>query len=277
MKLLILFFLFTSFVFADDKFCEELEIGQSFSINVPSLLSKTKVLQRYSLKRSAEDIFDVYINPKIKKSKIFDQDEEFWKIFKDNMEACYRSVDGKLVDEFGRQIRLHVYNPETDDVPRPKGIRIKLMNSHFRSNSMAYRSSIQCPTMIHEAFHLLGLPDEYVERETAWNNHFLRLPFKPFIKAGENISPAYDCRAIGPANSIMHGYGSIHQGEGLYSGHVNAILYPRCKERNRKFFKCAKYAYRTSFENNGALPDLSNCASRVPDYCKNPDWVKINQ
>lgn len=49
---------------------------------------------------------------------------------------------------------------------RPRPAKITLKGPEFRSNSANYSDAAQCPTLVHEALHLLNLCDEYQERDT---------------------------------------------------------------------------------------------------------------
>lgn len=49
---------------------------------------------------------------------------------------------------------------------RPRSTKITLKGPEFRSNSANYSDQAECPTLVHEALHLLNLCDEYQERDT---------------------------------------------------------------------------------------------------------------
>jgi hypothetical protein len=72
----------------------------------------------------------------------------------------------------------------TEDPKIPKNT-IWIKNQNTRSQDNSYASLIDCPTMIHEILHLFGLVDEYEEK----------------------LDGTYNCRAIGPAGSVMHSQG----------------------------------------------------------------------
>lgn len=262
-------------------YCEELPYNTAVKVIIPAGRSRTTT-QKYTLVRAGEKVFDVYLNLEFKAKKSYDGNikgkKEINDYFKKNMDACFDSHNHRLKDELGRQIRLHVYDAETDKLPSaPPKVKISLSGEDHRSNSFNYESDIDCPTMIHEAFHLLGLIDEYEEKWLGFNHSFFSLAFKPFVPTSDKVKPAFDCRAIGPDQSIMHNQWTMYWGRPLFSGQVNTIIYPNCEEKNKKYYTCAKYAYSTSKENNGALPNLfGDCAKKVPDYCKTPDWVKID-
>lgn len=284
--LLLLLFSFQAFAVDESpelfEYCEELPYNTAVKVVIPAGRSRTTT-QKYTLVRSAEKIYDVYLNLEFKASKSYDGPhktrKELNEYFKREMNSCFDSLAHRLVDERGRQIRLHVYDAEKDTkLPSaPPKVKITLKGNNHRSSSMAYESDIDCPTMIHESFHLLGLIDEYEEKWLGFNHNFFSLAFKPLVATSDLVKPAFDCRAVGPQRSIMHDQWYIYWNRVLFSGHVNSIIYPNCEAKNEKYFKCASFAYKTSAANNGALPNFGDCAKKVPDYCKSPDWVKLDK
>lgn len=259
-------------------YCGDIPKDTAMKVIIPSGRSKTTT-QKYTLVRASENEYDIYLNLKFKASKGYDgKVEDIDTHYKSTMNACFREYDFALKDELGRKLRLHIYDKEKDArLPSaPPLMKISIENDKHRSHSFAYSSDIDCPTMIHEAFHLLGLVDEYQEKWMGWNHSFVSLAFKPFVDTSDKVLPAFDCRAIGPKDSVMLSQWSLYYGKGLYSGHVNAIIYPNCDEKNKKYYSCSKFAYSTSSKNNGAVPNIRDCAKRVPDYCKDVNWVKID-
>lgn len=253
-------------------------MNTAMKVIIPAGRSKTTT-QKYTLLRASKNVYDVYLNLAFRPSKKYDgvlkDRHELNKFYRKKMNACFKSVDHALVDELGRKIRLHVYDKENDILPSaPPEVKIKIENGEHRSNSFAYESDIDCPTLVHEAFHLLGLVDEYEEKWMGFNHSFFSLAFNPIVKTSDKVLPAFDCRAVGPDTSIMHNQWNLYWGKSLYSGHVNTIIYPNCAEKNEKYFTCAKYAYKTSAKNNGALPNIGDCAKKVPDFCKEESWVQ---
>lgn len=256
-------------------------MNTAMKVIIPASRSKTTT-QKYTLLRSSNNVYDVFLNLDFKPSKKYDgaikDKKEINKIFKSKMNACFKTMENSLVDELNRKIRLHIYDKDNSILPSaPPLVKIKLENDAHRSNSFAYSSDIDCPTFIHETLHLLGLVDEYEERWLGFNHNFFSLAFNPIVENSDKVLPAFDCRAIGPENSIMHNQWSVYRGKSLFSGHVNTIIYPNCAEKNDKYYTCAKYAYKTSAKNNGALPNIGDCAKRVPDFCKDESWLEVSK
>ena len=78
--------------------------------------------------------------------------------------------------------------------------QVSISSELIRSNSGQWSYSIECPTMIHEMFHLLGLADEYPE----WSTGVTISQDGEIEYTDRNAEyPMYDCRSIGPRDSIM--------------------------------------------------------------------------
>ncbi len=263
------------------EFCEELPIDSAIRVRVPPFRSKTTT-QKYSLRRASTNVYDVFLNLEFKPARSFEGSAEEKIQLNDNyrarMNSCFRELESTLKDEHGRQLRLHIYNPELHKLQdAPPLVKIKIEGGIHRSNSMAYSYNIDCPTMIHEAFHLLGLIDEYEEHWKGYNHNFFSLAFRPYVPADNGVKPAFDCRALGPWDSVMNSQWSLGRGQGLYSAHVNMIIYPHCQQKNQKYLSCARFAYRTSFQNNNGAIALRDCSQQVPDYCKKDDWLRVKR
>ncbi|WP_408097251.1 hypothetical protein ACJVC5_19655 [Peredibacter sp. HCB2-198] len=271
--------------------CHDLPLNESIRVNHSFLGSKT-IHQKYTLVRSEEKTYDVYLNLKFKPSKGFKKEMALSfgglddqtingilnKFYPEKMESCFREYESSLADELGRKIRLHIYNEAVHKtIVKPPQVRISIKDSEFRSHSKAYNMSSDCPTLIHEALHLLGLVDEYVEKWQGFSHKFSSLILRPLRPVNENVLPAFDCRAIGPDNSAMANPSAVQYTRSLFSGHINAVIYPNCVKKNEKYFGCAKFWAKTSHKNNGAIPNISDCTEKVPDYCKDESWVMIDE
>lgn len=75
----------------------------------------------------------------------------------------------------------------------------------IRENSRCYSTETSCQTILHETFHLLGLVDEY---EESWKGYYTddkgEIRYAAHMPAqSKNKFSEYDCRALGPKDSIM--------------------------------------------------------------------------
>jgi hypothetical protein len=97
---------------------------------------------------------------------------------------CLGAVKGKLKGPNGDSLSIEVLtNQESAQIPeniRPSSHTINIMPDGFRSNWRAYDESVDCPTIVHEVLHLLGLCDEY-----------------PADQEG------FMCRPVGKRNNVM--------------------------------------------------------------------------
>jgi hypothetical protein len=261
-------------LFKKQTLCRDLKIGGSHRVNIGRAFSRSGVEFKYTLKRSSNDIYDVYINYNLKPNtamRIFGMSKaDAASKYKPKIQKCFDKNQHKLKDGYGRQIRLHVYDENKHtNITKPPKVGIKIVTPMKRSHSRAYAASVGCSTIIHEAFHLLGLPDEYEEKWMSWNPHFLGRAFKPFVKAEEPKDYAYNCRSHGSNHSVMTNPHEMQYFRNiLHEKHVDMIIYPNCKKKNKVFFQCSKNAYRTSKDHGGFL----GCRS-VPQECQSEAWL----
>lgn len=238
--------------------CKDLQIGQQKLVSISGLLSKTNIPQHYTLIRKSNDRHALYVNYNFS----FDSDyrkyaavskKQLDSDYKDKIQSCFDHYEHKLVDETGRGLKLIVYRSEKHaEVIAPDPITISVFfaeNGDTRAFSRKYPHNIDCRAVVHEAFHFTGLVDEYEE------THLKTLIFK---------KPKYNRRALGPESSAMRSLGALdNYSSVLFSGHVNAILYPNCEMKNAKYNACSNFAYKTG-------------TKKIAEICENEDWVKAD-
>jgi hypothetical protein len=181
---------------------------------------------------------------------------EVGSLFRDDIQACFDDYNDRLQDEYGRKIRFNVFRAHhASKISTPKAVKIKVSwtenDSKFRAHSKHYNSEINCHTLIHEGLHLTGLVDEY--EETAMKTMFRK-------------KPKFNRRALGPESSVMRApweLDNLDYAHVLFSGQVNAILYPNCSAKNSKYYTCGVMAYKTG-------------KKEIPEYCQSEDWVKVD-
>ncbi len=105
-------------------------------------------------------------------------------MMQDRVRSCLSTIQSGLKGPNGDELAISIMTPqEVLRLPanlRPTNTNITIASNTARSNSKAYASSINCPTILHEILHLLGLCDEY---------------------PGEG--DGYPCRAVGNRDSVM--------------------------------------------------------------------------
>lgn len=250
--------------------CDELPVGESMKVKMSHLKSKTRIEHKYTLKRAAENQYEAFLNIEFRNDKKLPPEEKVdIEGFRQKVIGCFDKYNERLVDEKGRSMALRLFNKdEHPSVEVPPKVKVTIKDFTFRSNSHAYSSEIDCETIIHESFHLLGLTDEYVEEDNKLNpNLFLRM-FKKFVTEGDR-GVAFDCRAVGPVNSLMHNQWFLNSDVPvLFSAQMDAIIYPNCKEQNQEYYQCAQKAYKTS-SGHGSISGCGN----VPEVCRTFNWL----
>lgn len=231
--------------------CNELNQQDQKVVTINRLFSPTKVESYYTIVNVGPNEHDIYINYNL----IFDrslnsesQNLEFE--YKEKIQACFTKYDDKLMDEKGRRIHLKVYNDQ-NDIAMPRGVSIKIDRTSDREDSRNYALNSGCEVIIHEALHLVGLVDEYYESS---------------MKTFFSKKPMFNQRAIGRIDSIMHNTSVLYYSvikHVLFSGHINAILYPNCESKNKQYYACARQAYKTSDE------------KKKSDVCDDSNWVIV--
>ncbi len=255
------------------RLCEELPINGTVRVNVPPTRNNP-LPQNYGLRRTGEREYEVYVNVEFSATPSYTgphrTKEQLNRYYKNSMRECFQNNEDELVDEFQRKIKLKVYEgPSSAFGEAPPVVKIDIVGDSARANAAAYPQSITCSTVIHEVLHLTGLSDEYPETALTYRGGDTR----------EGQPAAFDCRPLGPRDSIMRDQVAAlyHNGQGLYSGHVNMIIYPGCRQNNQRYMACVKFAYETSAANRNASSRWFDCATRIPDHCRTEDWVRISQ
>ncbi|WP_034727256.1 hypothetical protein [Bacteriovorax sp. BSW11_IV] len=249
MKKISLFLLFLSFNLHAASECSDLEMGASIKVtNVGK--SKTGISQKYSLRRQNERTWQVFVNIDFKPTKEATGKKSTVILeTRKRTQECYDEYAKHLYDEKGRKLRLFLYDRSKHKhlVDRPREANIKIIGAKERSYSDRWAQGVGCGTIVHETFHLLGLVDEYHERS---------------IKSGNKT--AYNCRHLGPKDSIMRSItvNQFLEENVIYSGQLDAIIYPNCREKNNQYYRCSENAYKTA----------KSCPSS-PSVCYDESWV----
>ena len=180
---------------------------------------------------------------------------------------------------------------------------IQITTPGSRPDAAHWPEDIPCEGILHEALHLAGLVDLYLETETARpinidaltallseTSNVRQMTSGRRLRRDHNNMPgdftliaemigasrAFDCRHLGSSNSIMAG-GDIYQrlltamrrGESpqigiLEPGEIRLLTNPFCGSTNRNYLDCASTAY-TSSDEAGSCPNIPNpvCQSRI--------------
>lgn len=110
--------------------------------------------------------------------------------------TCFRENQSRLSDSNGYSLELVALSSPSES--RAPINQVEIAPSSTRSSSKAWERDIDCPTIIHESLHLMGLCDGYQEKVNTRQSRVFSV-FRHGL-----IDYAYNCRAEEPVNSIMH-------------------------------------------------------------------------
>lgn len=214
--------------------CEPLAPGSSIILDESPLVSPTGVQRRYKLTRSVTDPNRYIAEFNLRFSPTEDAVGERYQgqaaspndLFKDSPQAtrqdemraaliartreCFQQNQGQLRAGDGTVLELRL-SPANDPSPPPQ-VTVEINTATARSNAGSWARQIQCPTIIHEVFHLMGLCDGYRESQTRVpeEQSLFRVttggPDQQSLQDPKSrIEPTfmYNCRSVEPADSIM--------------------------------------------------------------------------
>ncbi len=165
-------------------------------------------------------------------------------------QQCLAQVQPFLKGPAGEMLVIRLA-PEAEVDRSPFKRVIQVTGQPVRGHSALWQAQWQCPQIMHEVFHLVGLVDEYAD------------------------APSYVCRASGPTDSIMVNpdlayqvvLGQRSRHSILYPAQYRAITAPGCPSENRGYYACAANAYRTN---------PKSCTPSPPECSGNrADWVNL--
>ena len=160
--------------------CTQLGVGAS---KVILGNTGTKIKSMYTLTRVSDSGYRATVDPEFIEVGGA-QNPALHSHYRDKLQRCLTKITPFLKGADGATLEIVLGGPglQTSDIPAPPQIQVRTdANSTARSNAQFWSAGLNdCASMLHEAFHWLGLPDEYEETE---------------VNMG--------CRALGPDNSLM--------------------------------------------------------------------------
>jgi hypothetical protein len=181
--------------------CIRLSPGESRVINVEAFMSPTGTESKYKLSRLSETDYLAEIRLEFFRDTDFDgdsrSDRELNRNMKRKVDACFHLFRDSFRGPDGKKLEIRLSRaPEIPLERIPVGGRV------VRTHSHKYSSSVNCPTMIHEILHLMGLVDEYKEFSEGYaDDPTTGIKRRVSDGSGKN---AYDCRTYGPPTSVMY-------------------------------------------------------------------------
>lgn len=255
--------------------CVDLAVGEAKEIDRSD--SGTGLAGKYRLKKSGDKSFIAQLNLNFKTAQ-GQSSAALDSRYRGKVTQCLNRVNGQLKGPGGQSLKIEL-GPKTGTQAAPP-VAIRIQNADFRSDSANWESDIRCDTVLHELLHLLGLVDEYEETHMGYTTD----DDGNFVFSESNASSdtaLYNCRALGPENSIMRNQDQAFSESGftfncpdgndenascdflpeapsdadapslLLPAHFNAIVNPGCYVKNKTYYQCAQYAYQTTRERYG--------------------------
>jgi hypothetical protein len=182
----------------DQIMCMELKPGNENAriLDTSGVNSHSNIEQRYKLSRDG-NTYKVGLD-----LDFYSNNEEITNEVKMRLNICLERVNKLMKGPNGKRMEIYLHDPKQASGNPPPPVAIDLIDDvYHRSHSRAWNSHIDCKTMTHELLHLMGLCDEYPETSKGYiyNENTGQ---REFVENGAEFK-AYDCRSIGPEDSIM--------------------------------------------------------------------------
>lgn len=182
------------------KQCLRLKSGESANVEFAGFVSPTGIDAHYRLSRPEADLYVAELRLSFYRDKDYDgkakTDAELNQLQREKLADCFRYVSKSLLGPSGERLELKL-----SEDPQVPGESIPVGGSGHRADAHKYSSRIDCPTMIHETLHLLGLVDEYKENKLGYVRD--RDSGEKRLVADGSGRNAFDCRTYGPPDSVM--------------------------------------------------------------------------
>lgn len=180
-----------------DPQCIDLQVGDNKFINFSGQESPTLVRHRYELKRVTSKEYQVIIP-----ITLVHNNQAKIKALYEKIDKCLSLVNPYFLGPDSQKLSLSVQPNQSKTVNLDSNI-ITIRENFKELSSAEFTSEMECPAVVHELLHLVGLVDEYPEKREG----YIRNPDGTLrtVGNGENFETAlFNCRSIGPESSIMH-------------------------------------------------------------------------
>ena len=270
--------------------CSPLQPGETKRIKPASAFGVTPP---YTIQKKPDGSYSITLNMHFTAGEDYDghvPKDSVPEFYLMKAQLCMSLANSKLLGPDGEKLNIVISSPENsspaDSSPsndceklklkeRLKSKEIKIRSTNYRDNAENYSAEIDCPTILHEVLHQLGLSDEYNEID----DHHKEMPETGIIsRILQNIEyaifgaappPEHDCRFVSE-NSIMGDYynrwDSIFEDKAetslLSPRHFDFILYGECQEKNQLYNECTEQAYSHSRDDPSCLEKKEKCEDR---------------
>ncbi len=188
-----------------------------------------------------------------------------------HVRSCMDQQNGRMTGPDGQNISVRIIDGENlspqTELKREMGacispIEINIQSENSRSYSLSYAADIDCPAILHELLHLLGLHDEYEERSigSVVDDHGEVTSTRGGREENpDRFKPRYDCRVVQHSSVMANQYARARdirlglESSMLDPAHFYSILYGNCPDRSeiKLYRECSNLAYQTSQQNHG--------------------------
>ena len=183
--------------------CSEMAPGESRTVDYPTLnqaVFSVQVIPRYLLKRVSDNAngkaaYEAALNIQFVPHPGESIDTQAMLNYTSN---CYAQLP-PIEDADGNSIKIRLATP--DEAKEAPLRSINLTDSHMDREDMTdWSTESDCRVLVHESLHLMGLVDLYQETS---------------LKTAAG-GQAYDCRKLGPNDSVMRDQGQAHFATSVY-------------------------------------------------------------
>ncbi len=194
---------FNSFV--NDFQCKQLTSGEDFVVNGDQG-SGTK--SKYTLRRI--DLLDPVNNPdpvyEATLNLNFTGETDQVEQIRERTKTCLQESNEKMTGPNNARLVLKLFE-DNSSVSRPPehSIEVGAIN---RSNSRFWDFQVECPTILHEIFHVMGLADSYKETSKGYSVDQNGNVY--YTQSGAE-NPRFNCRITEPYGSIMSGPRQLYE------------------------------------------------------------------
>lgn len=188
--------------------CQRLKPGEATLVQHDvKVASPIYMDAQYRLRRLNENAYSAELNLVFEKGEGFDMPMK-----PEEVDPHYRRLVNQCLEKFAPAFRnpateqtLRVLLTKDPEVPR---VTVQIGGARIRSSHVFWESDIDCPIVLHEVFHHLGLVDEYDEenlRPVAFVDTTYEEEGTGRQETRSEVHEArFDCRAIAPMASLMH-------------------------------------------------------------------------
>ncbi|MDE0118652.1 MAG: hypothetical protein OXM55_01430 [Bdellovibrionales bacterium] len=140
--------------------------------------------------------------------------------YMEKVQSCMQDANKKMLGPNGETLRINIRGSSKSDDCGIKKTNVGIRSPNERSGVLHYSSNVDCPTILHEILHLLGLPDEY-----GGDYNLCRVDVPESIMSNSNMR--WDSVFISKTRNSL-----------LDSVHFSSILHKNCAEKNRLYDEC---------------------------------------